>query len=109
MTKETLIKLVDAGFSKDDILQLFGPEQNESKGKEPEPKEPEPQDPAPQNVNINEFTEALNGFQQLMQQTLKDIQAANLHAARQPEPKTESPEDILGTIIYPSYSGRKEE
>lgn len=111
MTKEDVLKLVNAGFSKDEIIALVGPSVPDPKP-EPEPvPAPEPE-PAPKPVepikqeDIKQAQETGNAIEALTQQVANLtalVQKSNMLRMEQPEIKPESAEDIIANIIYPTF------
>ena len=105
MTFEQLMKLLDAGFTKAEIMELNGtqepapqpePEPEPAPAPQPEP-EPEPA-PAPQ----NDQAAILAKLEELNQTIIR----SNINNSRQPE--TESVDDILATIIRPTFKNKEE-
>jgi len=105
MTFEELIKLLDAGFTKAEIMALNGtpapapqpdPEPEPAPAPQPDP-EPEPA-PAPQ----NDQAAILAKLEELNQTIIR----SNINNSRQPE--TESVDDILATIIRPTFKNKEE-
>ena len=118
MEAEKIFKLIDAGFTKAEIMQLV--ESNTYGGQKPEPDpepekpdpdpekpdpEPEKPDPEPEKPdpfkNLEKFGSSLDNFLEQMNATLKKIQAANAGSDEQPDIHQESPEDIFASIVIP--------
>ena len=110
MTKEDVLKLVNAGFTKDEIIALVGqtaldpkPEPAPTPAPEPEPTpapEPAPQPapaPAPQPVD------AISALAEQVANLTALVQKSNMLRLEQPEIKPESAEDIIANIIYPTF------
>ena len=108
MTKEDVLKLVNAGFSKDEIIALVGPSVPDPKP-EPAPSptpEPEPTpapEPAPQPAPAPEQADAIAALTQQVANLTALVQKSNMLRMEQPEVKPESAEDIIANIIYPTY------
>ena len=108
MTKEDVLKLVNAGFSKDEIIALVGPSVPDPKP-EPEPvpsPEPEPvpePSAAPQPAASPEQADAISALAQQVANLTALVQKSNMLRMEQPEVKPESAEDIIANIIYPTY------
>lgn len=105
MTFEQLIKLLDAGFTKDEIMALNGtPAPAPQPEPEPEPDpEPAPQpEPAPAPAPQNDQAAILAKLEELNQTIIR----SNINNSRQPE--TESVDDILATIIRPTFKNKEE-
>lgn len=103
MNAENILKLVDAGFTKEEILALAGtaqPEEAEPPKNEPAPQpepEPEPEKPAQPDPNENRYNELLAAMQKLT----GAIQAGNiLNSSNREEPQL-SAEDILAEVVNP--------
>lgn len=107
MTFEQLMKLLDAGFTKAEIMALNGT-QEPAPQPEPEPEpapapkpEPEPQ-PEPAPAPQNDQAAILAKLEELNQTIIR----SNINNSRQPE--TESVDDILATIIRPTFKNKEE-
>lgn len=103
MNTESILKLVDAGFTKDDILALAGtaePEKAEPPKNEPAPQpepEPEPEKPAQPDPNEVRYNELLAAMQKLT----GAIQAGNILNSSNREDPQLSAEDILAEVVNP--------
>ena len=109
MNAENILKLVDAGFTKEEILALAGtaqpeeaePPKDEAPAVQPEPA-PEPVQPAadPNQERYDQLLEA-------MQKLTGAIQAGNiLNSSNREEPQL-SAEDILAEVVNPKPNKRK--
>lgn len=103
MNTQDVLKLVNAGFSKNEILALAGMEPKPEPAPEPEPvPEPAPEpkpaapEPAPEQSQIDKLTEQVSRLTDL-------VHKSNLLAMQQPEVKPESAEDVIASIIFPSH------
>ena len=113
-TKEELFKLIDAGYTKDDIANLLDPAEEDPAPAEPEPTEPEPAaaDAADENKLPSEdkplSTEPAvitDSYIKQLQQAVKDLTAA-VHkqniltddSAGRETVRTD--EDIIANVIY---------
>lgn len=107
MTFEQLMKLLDAGFTKAEIMALNGTQEPAPQPEpEPEPEpapqpEPEPQ-PEPAPAPQNDQAAILAKLEELNQTIIR----SNINNSRQPE--TESVDDILATIIRPTFKNKEE-
>lgn len=103
MNAESILKLVDAGFTKDEILALAGtaePEKAEPPKDEPAPQpepEPEPEKPAQPDPNEVRYNELLAAMQKLT----GAIQAGNILNSSNREDPQPSAEDILAEVVNP--------
>ena len=95
-----VMKLIDAGFTKDEIMKMIQPEvKTEEQDMAPEPEKASEPEKAPEN---NSLSAGLTDLLSEMHTTLKSIQNANIQGSRMPEESREKPEDILASLIYPS-------
>lgn len=111
MTYQELMKLLDAGFTKQEILAITGqlnaepakapdpaPSPEPEKAPEPEPaKAPDPV-PDPTQSAIDQLTAQVTKLTTL-------VQRSNILNSEQPEIKQQSAEDIIASIIFPSFKG----
>ena len=93
---EKLEMYLNAGFTKDDLIQMGV---IEIKTPEPTP-EPTPE--------LDTLSAGINELLAEMHSTLKSMQAANIQGSRMPEESREKPEDILASLIYPSFKKENE-
>ena len=95
-----IIKLLDAGYSRDDILAM-----NDEPTPEPTPeptREPTPE-PTPEENGMSELVKEMrDAFSEMR----KEFTAFNIMSSRQPEEKT--PEDIIASIINPTRKKKGE-
>lgn len=96
MTYKEILKLLEAGYTRDEINALH---EEETKQPEPEPT-PEPEEPKQPGLDAQSAIAALLGK---MDQKLTELQAANILAMQQPggQEKEKTPEDILGELMRP--------
>ncbi len=95
MNYSEIIKLLDAGYTREDILQMqTEPEPAPEPAPEPEP-EPAPE-PEP-NITESIMKEVKDMFAEMR----KELTAMNILNSRQQDDHTE-PEDILASIINPT-------
>ena len=107
MEARDVLKLVEAGFSHDEILALAGtaqPEEaqppKEEAPAQPEPVKEQPAQPAPEpaaDPNAARYTELLEAMQKLT----GAIQAGNILNSSNREDPQLSPEDILAEVVNP--------
>lgn len=94
-----IIKLLDAGYSRDEILAM----KDEPEPKEPKPEEPTPEEPTPEENGMSELVKEMrDAFSEMR----KEFTAFNIMSSRQPEEKT--PEDIIANIINPTRKKKGE-
>ena len=89
-----IIKLLDAGYTRDEILAMKD---------EPTP-EPTP-DPTPE-PEENRMSELVKEMRDAFSEMRKEFTAFNILSSRQPEEKT--PEDIIANIINPTRKKKGE-
>ena len=113
MTFEQLMKLLDAGFTKEEIMALNGtpapapqPEPDPEPQPEPAPApQPEPAhapQPEPAPAPQNDQAAILAKLEELNQTIIR----SNINKSSQPD--TESVDDILATIIRPTFKNKEE-
>ena len=93
MNYNEIIKLLDAGYTREEILQMKN---------EPEPvPEPEPEPaPEPEPVSMDAI---MTEVKEMFAEMRKELTAMNILNSRQQDDRTE-PEDILANIINPTKS-----
>lgn len=105
MNLERVYKLVDAGFTKDEIMRLMGYKPNPSPAPAPTPAPAPAPAPAPDS--------GLADTLKLMQETLKQMQLANIGASDNAPPRSDDDiaSDFLAAIINPpnNPNGKKED
>ena len=102
MNSKDLMKLVDAGFTKEEILQIASASVY-APTPEPEAPAPEPAAPAPEPVDNNtELLNVMQGLTSQMNTLTRALQASNILRAEQAGTgKPDTVDDILATIINP--------
>ena len=94
-----IIKLLDAGYTREEILAM----KNEPKPEEPKPEEPKPEEPKPEENGMSDLVKEMrDAFSEMR----KEFTAFNIMSSRQPEEKT--PEDIIANIINPTRKKKGE-
>ena len=107
MKAEDILKLVEAGFSKDEIIALNGPAESEPEKEttvDPEPEQtPEPQQaPAPaEDPNAKRYDELLQAVQKLT----GAIQAGNILNSNNRAEETKTAEQIMAEVLLPQKRG----
>ena len=99
-TFNEIIKLLDAGFTHDEILAM-----EEEQVQDPEPETPEQtEEPsAPQQAD-NAIMQAVNNMLEKMDRKLTELQAANIYSSQQPggaDQHEKTAEEALEEIIRP--------
>lgn len=107
MKAEDILKLIDAGFSHDEIIALDGPADPEpvkESAVDPEPEQaPEPQQaPAPaEDPNAKRYDELLQAVQKLT----GAIQAGNILNSNNRAEETKTAEQIMAEVLLPQKRG----
>ena len=115
---EKIEKLLDAGFTKDEIMKMLPkepepvkdpePEKPEPKQKTEEPaknekqEKPEEKQPDPEPFNTQPFTDAIKSMEEAMQAMNARMQKLALQMYEGPEDKKESVQDIIIKVIDPA-------
>ena len=84
-----IIKLLDAGYTREEILAMKD---------EPTPEEPKPEE--------NGMSDLVKEMRDAFSEMRKEFTAMNIMSSRQPEEKT--PEDIIANIINPTRKKKGE-
>ena len=94
-----IIKLLDAGYTREEILAM----KDEPTPEEPKPEEPKPEEPKPEENGMSDLVKEMrDAFSEMR----KEFTAFNIMSSRQPEEKT--PEDIIANIINPTRKKKGE-
>lgn len=123
MTVDEIIKLLDAGYTKDEISamvvnqepQQFPTDQQPEQlpaDQQPEPEQPEPANTDSVNAEVSALKDELSNTRQQLAQLVKQMQANNLKTASVnilPESDLEKKtDDAMAELIRPSYERREE-
>ena len=104
MNIETIIKLLDAGYTKDEIMNMNSdsqdpePEKKDPEKKEPEKKEPEKQEPEKTEKNDDMLKLLVSKFEELT----SAIQDSNIKSSNNKTPEQTAPEELLANIVKPT-------
>lgn len=133
MNLNDVFKLIDAGFTADEIRNMSGAGFQASPASpvvDPEPVEmvqentpveyrdlPTKTEPAeaeqPEAEHVREigevFNSAIENLNRVMDESIKKIQTANVQAARMPDDKPASADELIAKIIAPELGKRKRE
>ena len=96
MKYEEVIKLLDAGYSRDEILAM-----KDEPAPAPDPKEPEPTpepEPAPA---PDPAADVMKEMKEMFAEMKKELTAMNILNSRQESDDVKTGEDILASIINP--------
>ena len=99
MKYEEIIKLLDAGYSREEIMAM----NTDPKPEDPKPEDPKPEDPKPEETGMSELVKEMRDA---LTEMKKEFTAFNIMSSRQPEEKT--PEDIIANIINPTRTKKGE-
>ena len=98
-TYNEIIKLLDAGFSREEILAM------EEQAQDPEPETPEQtEEPSAPQQAENAIMQAVNNMLEKMDRKLTELQAANIYTSQQPggaEPHEKTAEEALEELVRP--------
>lgn len=99
-----IIKLLDAGYSRDEILAMKDePKQEDPKQEDPKQEDPKQEDPKQEENGMSDLVKEMrDAFTEMR----KEFTAFNIMSSRQPEEKT--PEDIIANIINPTRKKKGE-
>ena len=97
-----IIKLLDAGYTRDEIMNMKDPEPNDPKPDDPKPDDPKPDDPKPEDT----VNAALDELKSLFSDMKKEFTAMNIMNSRR-EDETKSGDDVLAAIINPPKTNNK--
>lgn len=102
MKYEEVIKLLDAGYSRDEILAMKE-EPAPAPGPEPTPKDPEPapKDPEPAPAP-DPAADVMKEMKEMFAEMKKELTAMNILNSRQESDDVRTGEDVLANIINPT-------
>lgn len=100
MKYDEIIKLLDAGYTREDILKMEDPTPAEDPAPAGDPAPAE--DPTPVSMD-----DVMKEVKDMFAEMKKELTAMNIMASRQPAEQERSSEDILATIINPNINGGK--
>ena len=104
MKYDEIIKLLDAGYSREEIMAMKD-EPEEKKSEEKKPEEKKSEEPSGLNENSG-MSDLVKEMRDAFSEMRKEFTAMNIMASRQPEEKT--PEDIIANIINPTRKKKGE-
>ena len=94
-----IIKLLDAGYTREEILAM----KDEPKQEDPKQEDPKQEDPKQEENGMSDLVKEMrDAFSEMR----KEFTAMNIMSSRQPEEKT--PEDIIANIINPTRKKKGE-
>ena len=111
MNLERIYKLVDAGFTKDEIMRLMGYKPTPAPAPAPAPATVPTPAPVPAPAPAPAPDSALVDTLKQMQNTLQQMQLANIGAANNDPPRSDDDiaSDFLAAIINPPTPNKKED
>lgn len=92
MKYEEIIKLLDAGYSRAEIIEM---------SKDPEPKDPKPEDPKPEDLKSENSDIILGELKTLFEDMKKEFTAMNILSSRQREEEAITADSAIANIINP--------
>ena len=95
MKVDEIMKLIDAGFTRDEIINLESESVNSEAPSEDQPDVNQASDPGAELKNI--FDDFLKGFKSVAD----DIKKSNIANSKMSEPEQTSAEQILASIVAP--------
>ena len=114
MTEALSGKLLDANFTKDEILQLAGIQKDQPTEPQPTPEpkpDPEPQPTPDQKPEPSNTDKRLDSIEETITKLIKTIQAGNVRDDRMkdnPDSLEEQTDKIMASIIRPEKAKREE-
>ena len=106
MNIETIIKLLDAGYTKDEIMNMNSGSQDlepEKQDPEPEKTEPKKQDPEKQEPEKTEKNDdMLKLLVSKFEELTSAIQDSNIKSSNNKTPEQTAPEELLANIVKPT-------
>lgn len=108
MEYKEIIKLLDAGYSREEIMQMqHDPEAGEQAAGEPEAGEQaEPEATAD---GSEELTAAISEMKKMFSDFTKEITAMNIMNSQQPADSANTVDDVIANIISPTFNKNKGE
>ena len=99
MNIETIIKLLDAGYTKDEIMNMnSGSQDPEPEKTEPKKQDPEKQEPEKTEKNDDMLKLLVSKFEELT----SAIQDSNIKSSNNKTPEQTAPEELLANIVKPT-------
>ena len=102
MKYEEIIKLLDAGYTRDEIMKM----KDEPKAPDPDEKKTDDSKVETKTPDETEMSGLVKEMRDAFAEMKKEFTAFNIMASRQPEEKT--PEDIIANIINPTRKKKGE-
>lgn len=93
-----IIKLLDAGYTREEILNMDEPE--ETKPEETKPEETKPEETKPEETENTPSSEILGELKELFTDMRKEFTAMNIMNSRR-DSEAKTGEDIIANIINP--------
>lgn len=110
MEYKEIIKLLDAGYSREEIMQM----QHDPEAGEPaelgagEPEAGEPAEPEAATDGAEELTNAISEMKKMFSDFTKEITAMNIMNSQQPPDSANTVDDIIANIISPISKNKGE-
>lgn len=108
MTKEEILKLINAGYTKADIDAMGEPQPEPQPEAEPQPQpDPEPQ-PEPQPESVSLTADAVKEFTSTVKELSELIKKQNIiNDGHEPKTALERGEEVLASLINPPEQKKK--
>lgn len=108
MKVDEIIKLLDAGYTKDEIIEMTKEPEPQQKQNESESQQEQQESESQQSETDNEMTEAVREFKTAIDDLKKEFIAANIMASNQAGEQTATAETAVANIINPFTNNKKE-
>lgn len=106
MEYKEIIKLLDAGYSREEIMQM---QQDPEAGELTEPEGGEPAEPEAAADGAEELTNAISEMKKMFSDFTKEITAMNIMNSQQPADSANTVDDVIANIISPTFNKDKGE
>lgn len=103
MEYKEIIKLLDAGYSREEIMQM---QQDPEAG---EPEAGEAAEPEAAADGAEELTAAISEMKKMFSDFTKEITAMNIMNSQQPADSANTVDDVIANIISPTFNKNKGE
>lgn len=105
MEYKEIIKLLDAGYSREEIMQM---QQEPEAGEQAEPEAGEPAEQETAADGAEELTAAISEMKKMFSDFTKEITAMNIMNSQQPADSANTVDDVIANIISPISKNKGE-